>query len=186
MALRAALVCHPETPCDAIAQIAVDVERKADDIVVRYEAQGRIGDVLVPARSASARADGLWQHTCFEAFIGAENGARYCEFNFSPSTEWAAYRFDGYRSGMGPMEDVAAVPILFEASETSLLLQATLPRAALTQWLGGGPLRLGLSAVIEETSGRKSYWALRHPPGKPDFHHADCFVLSLDASLLSS
>jgi hypothetical protein len=41
------------------------------------------------------------------------------------------------------------------------------------------PWRLGLSAVIEETSGRKSYWALAHPPGKPDFHHADCFAYEL-------
>jgi hypothetical protein len=39
--------------------------------------------------------------------------------------------------------------------------------------------RLGLAAVIEETSGRKSYWALAHPPGKPDFHHSDCFALEL-------
>ena len=39
--------------------------------------------------------------------------------------------------------------------------------------------RLGLSAVIEDTSGGKSYWALAHPPGKPDFHHADCFALEL-------
>jgi hypothetical protein len=34
---------------------------------------------------------------------------------------------------------------------------------------------LGLSAVIEEHNGRKSYWALAHRPGKPDFHHSDCF-----------
>jgi hypothetical protein len=33
--------------------------------------------------------------------------------------------------------------------------------------------------VIEETSGGKSYWALAHPPGKPDFHHADGFVYEL-------
>ena len=39
--------------------------------------------------------------------------------------------------------------------------------------------RLGLSAVIEETSGRLSYWALAHPSGRPDFHHADCFTLEL-------
>src|SRR3546814_10579152 len=37
---------------------------------------------------------------------------------------------------------------------------------------------LALSAVIEETDGTKSYWALRHPPGKPDFHHPDCFALT--------
>jgi hypothetical protein len=42
-----------------------------------------------------------------------------------------------------------------------------------------GPWRLGVSAVIEETSGRKSYWALTHTPGKADFHHADGFSLTL-------
>jgi len=36
---------------------------------------------------------------------------------------------------------------------------------------------LGLSAVLEETNGRKSYWALVHRPGQPDFHHSDCFTL---------
>jgi hypothetical protein len=36
--------------------------------------------------------------------------------------------------------------------------------------------RLGLSALIEDTGGHKSYWALAHPPGKPDFHHADSFA----------
>jgi hypothetical protein len=35
--------------------------------------------------------------------------------------------------------------------------------------------------VIEETNGRLSYWALAHPPGKPDFHHSDCFALELPA-----
>ena len=43
------------------------------------------------------------------------------------------------------------------------------------------PLSIGLSAVIEETDGTKSYWALRHPPGPPDFHHPDCFALELPA-----
>jgi len=33
--------------------------------------------------------------------------------------------------------------------------------------------------VIEETSGRLSYWALAHPSGKPDFHHADCFACEI-------
>ena len=48
---------------------------------------------------------------------------------------------------------------------------ATLPRDAV--W------RIGLAAVIEETSGRKSYWALAHPPGRPDFHHAHGFAYEL-------
>jgi hypothetical protein len=42
-----------------------------------------------------------------------------------------------------------------------------------------GAWRVGLSVVIEESSGRKSYWALAHPPGKADFHHSDCFACEL-------
>jgi hypothetical protein len=33
--------------------------------------------------------------------------------------------------------------------------------------------------VVEEKDGLLSYWALNHPPGKPDFHHPDAFVLEL-------
>jgi hypothetical protein len=43
-------------------------------------------------------------------------------------------------------------------------------------------LLIGLAAVIEEKSGTLSYWALRHAPGKPDFHHPDAFALVLDES----
>jgi hypothetical protein len=41
--------------------------------------------------------------------------------------------------------------------------------------------QIGASAVIEETNGTKSYWALAHPPGKADFHHSDCFAAVLGA-----
>jgi hypothetical protein len=40
--------------------------------------------------------------------------------------------------------------------------------------------RFGLSVVIEERDGRCSYWALKHPPGKPDFHHPGGFLLEID------
>ena len=35
-----------------------------------------------------------------------------CEFNFSPSSEWAAYRFDGYREGMRSCRCSASDPII--------------------------------------------------------------------------
>ena len=43
-----------------------------------------------------------------------------------------------------------------------------------------GKLRLGLSVVIEAHDGALSYWALRHPQAKPDFHHAEAFALELE------
>jgi hypothetical protein len=35
------------------------------------------------------------------------------------------------------------------------------------------------AAVLEERNSNTSYWALVHPPGAPDFHHADGFALEL-------
>jgi len=54
-------------------------------------------------------------------------------------------------------------------------LAAELPRPELTQ----SAARVGLSAVIEESDGTKSYWALAHGSDKPDFHDPDCFVARL-------
>jgi hypothetical protein len=42
-----------------------------------------------------------------------------------------------------------------------------------------GPLALGLSVVVEEVDGGMSYWALAHPPGRPDFHHRAGFALEV-------
>ena len=42
------------------------------------------------------------------------------------------------------------------------------------------PWELGLSAILEEKDGTKSYWALAHPEGdKPDFHDPACFAAHL-------
>jgi len=60
-------------------------------------------------------------------------------------------------------------------------LRASLDLNRLADLPSNGPWRLGLSAVIEEAGGGRSYWALAHPPGKPDFHHSDCFALELPA-----
>jgi hypothetical protein len=41
------------------------------------------------------------------------------------------------------------------------------------------PISMSLTAVIEEQNGTKSYWALAHPPGDPNFHHPACFMATL-------
>ena len=42
-----------------------------------------------------------------------------------------------------------------------------------------GPWQLGLSAVLEEADGAKSWWALAHPAEEPDFHAPDCVAARL-------
>jgi len=145
-------------------------------LVLSYIVTGKISDIRIPPVMAPARGDELWLHTCFEAFMGTSSGAEYYEFNFAPSTQWAAYRFSDYRSGMRAAAEIGVLPIETRSSPDCYTLQATLD----LDWLSDLPRdalwRLGLSAVIEDMSGRKSYWALAHPSGKPDFHHADGFA----------
>jgi hypothetical protein len=176
--MRAVLTLHPDSRSDAVRRIEVEVARpKPYVLALRYVLTGGLHSVILPAVVEPAHVDGLWRHTCFEAFLRASRNDAYYEFNFAPSRQWAAYRFEAYREGMRVADDIDSA-IAVVTNDLELELQASLtfdrpPRD--TDW------SLGLSAVIEETNGSSSYWALRHPPGKPDFHHADSFGLVLRA-----
>jgi hypothetical protein len=171
--MRHTLRLHPDSLCAAARRIEADIARPhPGSLVFSYVVSGRIGDLRLPPVVAAARADELWRHTCFEAFVGPSAGPEYYEFNFSPSTQWAVYQFSGYRSGMRVATEIAAPRIEVRSSAETYTLQAALEFDGLSS-----PFHLGLSAVLEETNGRKSYWALAHPPGKADFHHSDCFTL---------
>jgi hypothetical protein len=174
--MRHALRLHPDSVCRAVTRIDVDVVREdAGTLVLHYVVTGQTDDLMLPPILGPARTDELWRHTCFEAFVWDSRGAVYYEFNFAASTQWAAYRFDSYRSGMHVLTGMSVPRIDVQTASGHFTLHAVLELGALPDlppdaWL------LGLSAVIEEEGGRKSYWALAHPPGKPDFHHADGFV----------
>jgi hypothetical protein len=175
--MRQLLRPHPDSRCFAVAQIEVGVARpRADSLVLSYVVTGKMSDVRMPPLSRAARSDDLWQHTCFEAFVRASSGEEYYEFNFAPSTQWAAYRFSSYRSGMCAAVEIDEASIEVRSSPNCYTLQASLQLDRMSALPRHALWRLGLSALIEDASGCKSYWALAHPPGKPDFHHADCFV----------
>jgi hypothetical protein len=175
--MRQILKLHPGSRSTTVTRIEVEAERlELGTLRLRYIVTGRVGDLRLPPVVAPARADELWRHTCFEAFVRRSPRAGYTELNFAPSTQWAAYRFDGYRTGMTVASEIGAPRIDVHATTETYELQAAV---AFDESSGDGLWCLGLSAVIEEMSGRNSYWALAHPPGKPDFHHPDCFALEL-------
>jgi hypothetical protein len=129
--------------------------------------------LMTPLKS---RADGLWRHTCFEAFIRSAESPAYHEFNFAPSGQWQAYGFTDTR--VGGLLKLATDPQIECCVEPGrLTLTATIAAADLPL---GKRLRLGLSAVVESAAGDIAYWALRHAAGKPDFHHPDTFALEIE------
>ena len=178
------LICHPLTTSRSIDAIDVQVESAASGILaVTFVLQGDLASLRIPVERPSRQMDELWRHTCFEAFLMTGNGPGYREYNLSPSGEWAAYALGDYRQAndqqAGVTVDVSAPVIRVQRSAQRLALEAEVPLEPppLTR-----SIRLGLSAVVEAVDGGLSYWALRHPPGKPDFHHTDAFALQLDVS----
>lgn len=168
------LIRHDHFPAPWPKSIQVNAEWATEGLSLRYRLAADPGHLNIPDTATPQRVEGLWRHTCFEAFVMGADAPAYREFNFSPSGAWQAYGFQAYRQG-GELEDATA-PRIERATEAGLDLRVFLP----AQNLPSGPrLRLGLSAVIEALDGSLSYWALRHPPGRPDFHHSDCFALEL-------
>ena len=166
-----ALVCHPQTPCEAVRSIDAEIARAPQGLLsVTYRIAGDLERVRIPAQRAPAQKERLWQHTCCEIFVARDDGPAYHEFNFSPSGEWAAYAFERYRQGA--RLDIPDPCIVVRTTSRELELQASIGMAE-------GRSRVGISVVIEGVSGVLSYWALSHPPGKPDFHRAEAFALEL-------
>jgi hypothetical protein len=176
----AVLTCHPETYSEAVQAIEARVWwTQSEALALTFALKGDFTRLRIPPPRPPRRADRLWQHTCFEVFVSAKGNSVYHEFNFAPSGEWAAYSFRHYRDGARLAEDEIAPRITVRSGETSLDLEAIVRLDRLPTIQPHAALRLALSAVVEEEPGKLSYWALKHPPGKPDFHHPDAFALEL-------
>jgi hypothetical protein len=174
------LSLHPDSRCSAVTRIDVEATRpRPRHLVLRYTLTGKIAELRLPELAPPTRTDELWRHTCFEAFVRSAASDAYYELNFAPSTQWAAYAFSGYRNGMRVADEIDAPFTEVQRGADIYVLQASLDLEKTSGLPRDGIWRVGISAVIEETSGAISYWALQHPAGRADFHHSDCFALDL-------
>lgn len=175
------LTRHPSTRAETVRAIQVLVRRPSSaEFQMTFRLDGDIPRIRIPSPGVSRIGNELWRHTCFEAFIALEGQSSYHEFNFAPSGEWCVYALSGYRNG-GPVADETMRPHFAMRSTASRLeLDAIVRLDALSAIHPRAVLRIGISAVIEASDGTLSYWALRHPADKPDFHNADGFALLLE------
>jgi hypothetical protein len=171
------LVPHPTTPpADPALKVWANVEHPSVLASVAttniwFGVGAPMNHFVITEAEEPERADELWRTTCFEAFLRPEGQENYREWNFAPSGNWAAYDFAKYRQSMAPAEVDSPPYIRTEDNFTWWALGATIAVDAEINW------HLGLSAVIEERDGTKSYWAIVHPnPEKPDFHDPACFI----------
>jgi hypothetical protein len=177
------LTAHSSTPNDAVRSLGVQVQAEELGILVfRYSLDADMSRVRLPLSGAGGRADALWKHTCFEAFVAQADASGYHEFNFSPSLDWAVYEFSAYREGMSPAEIGRAPEISVRRGDNGLELRSTIRLGHLAGLRDARRLQIAPAAVIEDKNGRLSYWGLWHPPDKPDFHHRNGFILEIACS----
>lgn len=180
------LQLHPDFTCRPVSAVAVEIERGPsgslgpDTLRLVYSVTGDIDLLKLSAPTTAERTDNLWKTTCFEAFIRPGDAPDYLEFNFSPSTAWAAYGFTGEREGMRDL-DLPAIPRIStsrtaEGYQLEVLLE--LPTA---EFPTDRAWRVGLTAVIEDVDGAVAFWALSHAT-PPNFHNRDTWMCELQTS----
>lgn len=189
------LLPHADSPGESVRSLEAEARALPPGAMrVHFALRGELRRIRIPRAGPAVRAEELWRHTCFEVFVRHPDVSGYLECNFSPSGAWQVYRFSGYRQGMRPAELPAPPEMTFEVrardqglaarvagKDDVLMLEALVHLPAPYADAHRG-LRLALSAVVEEQTGALSYWALRHAPGRPDFHHPDAFALTLDGT----
>ena len=171
------LLRHPAHPGDAVRRMSVDMQREAGGVRLCYELHGALSRLIIPHGDRGCRRDELWTHTCFELFCRGEDAQDYCEFNFSPSQDWAAYAFRGYRQNQLDLE--CRAPQIEREIKNDRLAVSILLLDLPTTYLSG-QIRFGPAAIVEERDGSMSYWATEHADAKPDFHRTETFTISLD------
>ena len=175
-----ALRCHSVQACPAVRSLTVSVRVLASGrLWLCYALDADLDRLRIPAEDTARRAHELWTHTCFEAFVSASGEDSYCELNVAPSKAWALYRFSAPRQGMTVIQEARSPRIAIRRTPEGLTLEAMVFWRDLITAEAPARLRLGLAAVLEDEGGRLSYWALRHPPGRPNFHHPESFTLEL-------
>lgn len=174
-----ALTPHPQFRNRAVRSIEAHIARGSDGMLaIRYVLDADLDALRIPPQRSARHADRLWQHTCFEVFMREAGASPYVELNFSPSGEWAMYAFDRYRVPASAKTDRPAPRMTVSKTSAALELEAAIQLDTMIA-PSNADLAIAISAVIEDREGALSYWALAHPAGQPDFHHANSFALTL-------
>lgn len=181
------LSCHPTFTGGVqwVVQTHLQVHAAQPDpwLELNFELHGELDHLRLPPKTNELPADGLWNHTCAELFVRTPGSQGYQEFNFSPSGQWAAYRFSAerLRNLKAETEYPARPPTIHvRGTERSVTIAIHLPLYNLRPPSCRGEYLLGLSMVTEATNGMLTYWALSHPlAARPDFHHPGGCVLPL-------
>jgi hypothetical protein len=159
-------------------EITGRVDRNAQTLSIQYWMQGDLAELEIPPpTNRPSRQDQLWEYTCLEFFLAFPETPQYWEFNLSPAGDWNVYCFADYRQEMAPELAFTSLPFQVQTHPACLELSLTLDLSSIAE--ASQSFNLAISAVTQSKSGLLTYWALKHPKTKADFHDRACFILEI-------
>jgi hypothetical protein len=178
----------PSTETLPNIKITGNIARNENLLIINYALTGDIAEVeIISPSETPMRKNELWEHTCFEFFIGIKNSSCYWEFNLSPAGDWNVYSFDRYRQGM--QEEVTFSTLPFSVHHSSdyfaIALDFDLDKIIPHEQVTENILDVAIASVIKSKNSQVSYWALTHCAEEADFHQRSSFILDLAVSSLS-
>lgn len=165
---------HPDSQVKAVKRICVGYDLRTEDWHLAFEVYGDIAQLELPPVHSVKLGQDLWQSSCFEMFIACTTHS-YRELNFAPDGRCAAADFAGYRRAPTWLRD----PVLAHAESWQDAQRYRIDLSLAGTARPDMANHVGLCAIICDKSGAKSWWALQHEAGEPDFHHVSSFLIPL-------
>lgn len=199
-AMKQTLIPFHPSPYPLVFDVEASLQPKSPSLVllsIAYHVTGEaINEInlLSEPLTQSERAHDLWKNTCFEWFLktNTASSSRYWEFNAAPTGAWNFYELASYRAPLrespflshpkfqsqftpgDSSSNSSRYSFLFQGELNPLLMESS-PKDSMV-------FQLAITSVIKWKSDAVSYYSLRHPKEKPDFHSPEGFVLSLPLS----
>ena len=195
MAIPVQFTLQPHGNCRWIESISGMLARTEQEIHCQYDISGDWRHIRWPKIKAnSARITGLWESTCCELFIAAENDKAYTEVNLSPSGDWNCYQFQDYRRGMQASSKLVLKALsthpcapstrrfqaVLECCESLADLPVMEVGIATVLAVEARPVKQQTSEITPDEDGQLYYHSLARTKGNPDFHKRADFLLKLE------
>lgn len=178
----------PYSPTPFPLHLNIEWQLTGERLTIDYTLIGALEQIELPKLDVSKinRAHDLWKTTCFEWFMKTDWQTTYWEFNASPSGEWNFYQLDDYRKNLtespllsNPKFSTSIKSTNDSKDEYHFVTDVNISKLQLDYPDLLRRALMAVTTVIRWKSGETSYYALRHPAGKPDFHHHSGFKISL-------
>ncbi len=170
---------QPFAPTSLIQTLSCKVQQDQKRLLLDYQLEADLASLNWPLTTVQpTRRMALWEHSCFECFVGDAKDTGYTEVNFSPNGDWNCFGFTHYRRGMHEVEhSILASSAVSMENQHRVRVSLTLD---LNHWRPDiSALTLGLAAILKDHQGHRHYYALQHVDGKLDFHHRDSHCLTI-------